>query len=335
MSDAQVNYSQFAPSSLLEILHSKYDLPENAVCIFFKSGLNDVYKITAVDTTYFLRISLHGAHSMIEIREEIDVILHLRSCGLSVVEPIPCRDSSFVWEIEAPEGFRQVVLFRGIDQNPSGLTVDRMGNLGAATAKMHLAVNLSKCSTSRPLIDEKMLVQEPVALLTPFLQHRSEDMDFLNRTAKDLWLQAESLLSSHEDVMGFCHGDIQPNNFFFDGDKPIIFDFDCMGVGYFAYDLGVLLANLTFIDNEIYGKPLWNALIDGYCIVRPLHDDEIRAIYIFAALHMLRVLAFHAKMRETVSGAFYFMTDVHLNTYFGAYKRLTILACEKADLNIL
>jgi len=146
---------------------------------------------------------------------------------------------------------------------------------------------------------------------------------------------ADDMLGKYSTAYGVCHGDVQPNNYYFQGDVPVLFDFDCMGRGYFAYDLGVLLANYTFADNEIYQKPIWASVLAGYRSVRAFSEDEEKAIYIFAALHMLRVLSYHAKCREQNQGAFYFMTDAHLNLFFGAYKRLTVLANEKAVLQLL
>ena len=43
----KINYSQFSPSALLAELQNHYHLPSDSECIFFKSGLNDIYKITA------------------------------------------------------------------------------------------------------------------------------------------------------------------------------------------------------------------------------------------------------------------------------------------------
>lgn len=331
----KVRYTQFDPASLLELLTIQYDLPDGTGCIFFKSGLNDIYKLTDGEETYFFRLSLCGVHTTAAVEEEIDTILRLRARGLSVVEPIACRNHTYVWEIEAPEGARQAVLFRGIGQNPAGDATIRMSKLGALIAGMHLAGGLSEASTVRPLIDETMLVEEPVKLLTPYLRRRPGDLDYLNRTGRALWRQIDALLLSCGDAVGFCHGDVQPNNFFFQGEEPILFDFDCMGVGHFAYDLGVLLANLTFVDNDMDQKPLWNAVLEGYAVVRPLSGEERRAVYIFAALHMLRVLAYHAKLREQNQGAFYYMTDSHLDMIFGAYKRLTELAVRRTGISLL
>ncbi len=335
MSSIKVNYSQFSPVSLLEELRHHYDLPTDSSCIFFKSGLNDIYKITAQNTTYFLRVSLFGVYTTMQIEEEIQFILHLSAGGLSVVEPIQSKNNSYVLELTAPEGMRQAVLFRGIEQSPAGDADIRMMNLGKLLAQTHVSSLTFKNKSVRPLINDKMLVKDPSSLLNPFLRHRFDDLEFLNKTAMPLWISVDSMLSRHSGTTGFCHGDVQPNNYFFSGEHPILFDFDCMGRGYFAYDLGVLLANLTFMDNEIYQKSLWSSMIEGYQSIRLLNDDEKKAIYIFAALHMLRVLSYHAKCREQNQGAFYYMTDYHLDMFFGAYKRLATLANDQAGLNIV
>jgi len=335
MNCIKTNYSQFSPSALLEELRNHYDLPTDAVCKFFKSGLNDIYKITTQDDTYFLRVSLSHVYNTLQVKEETAFIRHLLAKGLPVVEPIPCNDQSYVLELQAPEGMRQAVLFRGLTQTPTGDGNTRMYNLGKLIAQMHLASHSFQNHTTRPKIDENMLVTEPAALLKPHLMHRADDLAFLSKTAMPLWSAVDAMLSEHRDTTGFCHGDIQPSNFFFCGENPVLFDFDCMGYGYFAYDLGVLLANLTFMDNEIYQKSIWDSMIDGYRSVRPLFDDEMKAIFIFAALHMLRVLSYHAKLTEQNQGSYYFMTDHHLDTFFGAYKRLTHLADEKSNLQLL
>ena len=335
MSSIKVSYSQFSPISLLEKLKNHYDLPTDSTCIFFKSGLNDIYKITAQGNSFFLRVSLFNVYSSTQIDEEIQFIRHLRARGLSVVEPIQCKDKSYVLELDAPEGMRQAVLFRGIEQSPAGDTDIRMKNLGSLLAQVHMSSLSFQNHSTRPLINETMLVEEPTRLLNPFLKHRTNDLEFLSKTALPLWMSVDSMLSKHSGTTGFCHGDIQPNNYFYNGEHPVLFDFDCMGYGYFAYDLGVLLANLTFMDNEIYQKDLWRSVIKGYRDIRILNDDEEKAIYIFAALHMLRVLSYHAKCREQNQGAFYYMTDYHLDMFFGAYKRLAMLANDQADLNII
>lgn len=334
MEAVKVNYSQFMPDALIEVLKMKYDLPAESECIFFKNGLNDLYKITSAQGTFFLRVSLCGEHTTEQIKEEIEFIEHLRSLGLSVVEPIALRDNSYVWEISAPEGSRQAVMFKGIEQRPTGEGAVRMRKLGALIARLHNASLSFKTESVRPPIDIKMLVDEPTRLLTPYLERRADDMDFLSKTARALWDRAETMLSRLEGAAGYCHGDIQTGNFFFNGEEAVIFDFDCMGKGYFAYDLGVLLMNLTFMDEKIDKSPIWKAVIKGYEEERRFTDEEEDSVYIFAALHMLRALSYHAKLSKQNIGAFYYMSDPHLDTYFGAYRRLVALAQKRTGIKL-
>lgn len=334
MSNIKPRYSQFEPNSLLDELRQRYDLPDDASCVFYRNGLNDIYKLTSERGEYYLRISQHGVHSTSEIIEEINLILCLRGSGLSVVEPINCCDGSYVWESSAPEGIRQAVLFRGIENKPAGDENARMKNLGSLIAEIHTVWDNTDITSVRPAIDKKMLVQYPTEKLTPYLRHRSDDMNCLILTAEKLWNNAETLLLKQTPHWGFCHGDIQPGNFYFNGDKPVLFDFDCMGIGYRAYDIGVLLANLTFADNYIYQKPIWHLVLEGYGAVRNLSDEEKHAIYIFAALHMIRVLAYHADCMDQMQGRTYYMTDPHLDIFFGAYRRLTTVACREADIQV-
>ena len=72
MDTIKINYSRFSPVSLLDELYRHYDLPSDSSCIFFESGLNDIYKITAVNDTYYLRVSLCGVYSTKQINEEIE-----------------------------------------------------------------------------------------------------------------------------------------------------------------------------------------------------------------------------------------------------------------------
>ena len=219
MNTIKINYSQFLPSALLAELQNHYDLPSDSECIFFKSGLNDIYRITSSEETYFLRVSLTKVYSTEQIAEEIRFICLLLEKELSVVEPIPCKDKSYVLELDAPEGMRQAVLFRGIVQSAAGDADTLMYNLGRLLAQVHTASRTFQQHSVRPCIDDIMLVDEPTTLLHPFLKLRPDDLDFLDKTAKTLWTSVDSLLSKYGDVTGFCHGDVQPNNFFFHSEK--------------------------------------------------------------------------------------------------------------------
>lgn len=77
MKTIKTSYSQFLPSALLEDLRNHYDLPTDAVCKFFKSGLNDIYKITAQNDTYYHLDTYYGAYRRLAILANEKAELHL------------------------------------------------------------------------------------------------------------------------------------------------------------------------------------------------------------------------------------------------------------------
>ncbi len=333
MMDINVRYSQFDLMSLSEILSEQYEVPLPLRCQFYRNGLNDIYKVTdSAENVFYLRISLSGVHTLAEIEEEIAVILRCRKENLHVVEPIACKNGDYVWEINAPEGKRQAVLFREVISKPAQNPERMYRNLGAKIAGIHTATECMAQDIHRPVIDKTMLSDRPLALLEPYLQHRRTDYDFMQRTNSILWDYIEKNLGKDHSWYGICHGDIQPGNYYFIDEDPVIFDFDCMGCGYYVYDLGVLLANLTFADNDIYKKPLWNWILEGYTSVRKLETREMKAIFAFAALQMMRVLAYHVELTQQNNGIFYYTSDSHLNMFVGAYRRLFAVACEECGI---
>ncbi len=332
MNSFKIRYSQFDTADLAGRLSEIYDLPSPVRCQFFKNGLNDMYKITAGQDVYFLRVSMSIVHNLAEIEDEIAVILRCREKNLDVVEPIVCRDGRYVWEFAAPEGIRQVAMFRGIKNQPSDNAEARFRNLGAILAGIHEAALPLSGTLHRQEIDKTVLSKRPLSLLKPYLGHRMGDYDFMKRTNLQLLDFIAKILPKEKPYYGICHGDFQPGNYFFDCVKPVVFDFDCLGGGYLAYDLGVLLANLSFSDNDIYKKPVWGWILEGYDSVRRLTDEERKAIFAFAALHIMRVLAYHMEIVEQNNGIFYFTTDPHLNLFIGAYRRLYNVACAECGL---
>ncbi len=334
MNFMKVRYSQFDLSSLVKYLSEIYSLPEPLHCHFFRNGLNDVYKVTDnTGSNYFLRVSLAGVHTISEIEEEIEWIIACRSAGLDVVEPIPCRSGSYVMELVAPEGTRPAVLFREIRNTPAGDPETLYKNLGQLIAGLHIVPAESRKSSWRPMIDQTLLSTHPLELLKPYLSHRMTDYEFMVRTNSILWNFITEELKEDPTVYGICHGDIQPGNYYFHGEKPVLFDFDCMGYGYYAYDLGVLLANLTFADNDIYKKSIWAKVLEGYSSVRPLKSQEVRSAYAFAALQMMRVLAYHVELTGQNNGIFYYTSDPHLDMFIGAYRRLYDVTCTECGIS--
>jgi len=95
-------------------------------------------------------------------------------------------------------------------------------------------ISSSRCYS----LDLAHLIDQPVAALLPLIQHRPTDITYVMSEAREL----RTGRSAQCDVLewGFCHSDFHGGNARLDSDGLCrIFDFDCCGPGWRAYDLAV------------------------------------------------------------------------------------------------
>ena len=88
-------------------------------------------------------------------------------------------------------------------------------------------------------------------------------------------------LGTDPQIFGLIHGDLgaDANGIFHRGQARAI-DFDDSGFGYFAYDLSVALEHIW--DHKDY-KVYRDALVEGYCSVRPLPQKQLDQLDLFLA----------------------------------------------------
>jgi Ser/Thr protein kinase RdoA (MazF antagonist) len=118
---------------------------------------------------------------------------------------------------------------------------------------------------------------------------------------------------------GFCHGDIQPSNINYIEERPIIFDFDCMGNGWRAHDISVFVWNNTLINEKYVESEAWKAFLDGYNSVRLLTENELLCINAFGALRALWVMGVHSNLRERNIGCMGF-NENYYNFFINNFK---------------
>jgi Ser/Thr protein kinase RdoA (MazF antagonist) len=88
---------------------------------------------------------------------------------------------------------------------------------------------------------------------------------------------------------GFCHGDLHGFNAAFDGETVTMFDFDCCGVGWRAYDIAVyrwLLEMRNLTSN-------WKPFLETYQERRPLAQIDLSAVPLFVAARYIWILGLH------------------------------------------
>jgi Ser/Thr protein kinase RdoA (MazF antagonist) len=93
-------------------------------------------------------------------------------------------------------------------------------------------------------------------------------------------------LPKDKDSYGLIHGDMHQENFYIDGDKINIFDFDDSLCGWFALDIGIALFHaLWWGRKDDMGNEFTNSIIKnfmkGYLTANHLSDFWISRIYVF------------------------------------------------------
>ncbi|GAA3623475.1 phosphotransferase enzyme family protein [Flavivirga jejuensis] len=284
---------------------SEYDLEENCKCLFYRPGLNDTYKIEESEKLFYLRIYNSKWRTKHDVESEIILIKHLSANGLDVASPVENKNNQFIMEINAPEGIRYAVLFK----SALGRCVDKLDekqslNYGKMVSSIHESSDkLDKLN--RFNLDMNHLLEQPLSNIKPFFKNREADFNYLRTTANSLSSKIFELIAQSELDYGICHGDFHHGNVFFDEEDNIsVFDFDCFGYSWRAYDLSVFLwscvppYNWKEEDNR-KRMQLWESFLDGYSSLKPISKDEIKAAFVFVAIRHIWFLGLQTIKTDT------------------------------------
>ncbi len=300
----QIVSSLFSARGLERSVLSKYNLPDQGRCRYLTGGLNDTYVVEAGAQSHYLRLYRHGWRGKPEIEAEVDMLLHLTSEGQPVSRPLPRKDGRYITRLAAPEGTRWAVVFTEAPGNPPRLNASRARAYGELVASTHVSADLKAPDARRFHLDFSHLLEEPLANIEPFLRHRPKDREFLIAVSQDLRSAITSILPTSGPQYGFCHGDHHGGNVHRDASgKLVLFDFDCYGYGWRAYDLAVMLWQLTHNfgwSRAGMGKidRRWNGFLSGYGDTRRLRKAELTATRLFVPVRQIWWLGLHTYMRN-------------------------------------
>jgi Ser/Thr protein kinase RdoA (MazF antagonist) len=261
-----------------------YGLSGSERTVIVSSAINDTYRIGGGPDARYLRLSRPALRRPEEVDAELALLRHLRERDLPVVQAVARRDGDLVGRIAAPEGERAAVLFEAVPgEGARDLTTTQARAFGRLAAEVHAAADTG-FAAPRFSLDADHLLDRPLAAirtrmadypaelaeLQPIVDRVRSRLAMLPRTAPD-W--------------GVCHADLHPGNVRFVGDRPTIFDFDCWGYGWRAYDLTVFLWN-TYGEGrpKSWREARWRAFRRGYAEVRPLPEglDELVPSFLVA-----------------------------------------------------
>ena len=299
----KVSYSVADCEELKSKLIKRYPLPEPVTCRLFRCGVSDIYLVIANQVLYYLRIMKTGVYNLTDYEEEANIMLELNANGVNTAIPAQCIDGKYLWSINAPEGIRYAILFTEAKNNPSGNNIKINFNLGQAVAKIHAIADEKNFKVSRVPIDFTQLIQKPLDLIKPYLN--PDKYKFICDALENLRKFIEEKLTTEKPYYGFCHGDIQLGNVFFEGEIPKFFDFDCMGYGWRSNEVAVHIWNQSHGNPQFKEGDEYKAYIDGYNSIRQLNENEMDCINAFGAIRAIWVTGLNIKLLETERGSIF------------------------------
>ena len=156
-------------------------------------------------------------------------------------------------------------------------------SFGAAVAKIHQQADQFQRPFCRHHFDLQYLVDGPVQTLETILKaRRGEDLAFFKDYA-DYMRRQISGLGKGRDIYGLIHADLHVGNILYHPENGYcILDFDQCAFGWRAYDVATFKYNIIETVPDHLTDEIWRCFLEGYNQVRPLTQQELDCLPVFA-----------------------------------------------------
>lgn len=286
-----ITHSVFAADGLAAVLLPEYDVGDVLECRLLQHNQNDTYLVGTDRARFILKIyQAHGSYTPrgSQIRYEVDLLLHLQGQGVGVAAPVLRRDGQHVRALDAPEGKRRAVLFNyasGEPIPPAAWDQNFSRQFGSAVGIMHAAADGFASKTRRFRLDRTYLLTGPLRLAQPFFARRPDDWRYLRALARRLTRRLVAL-EKRGLSPGICHGDLVGLTNVHVGPAGLmtLFDFECCGPGWRAYDIAVFRWALAQCVSPEQADRLLAAFLEGYQQHCALTAADRAALPLFVAV---------------------------------------------------
>lgn len=254
---------------------------------------NTVFRVSAPDGQRFaMRVHRVGYHSDRELLSELQWLESLRGAGVATTVARHARDGALFVRVstaEVPDG-RQCDLLEWVPGKPIGsieegvaleepdlTTVYALAGEQAALIHNHGETWQRPAGFSRFAWDEDGFFGETGSVCGRYWDLEllgAEELDLLHR-AKAATAEALGRFGKTPDRWGLVHGDLLPENLFFDGRELRLIDWDDTGFGWHLYDFAT--AMFAHLDRPTF-YPALGAMIEGYRRHRPLPDEHLEVL---------------------------------------------------------
>ena len=231
-----------------------------------KNGsVNTHYLVETKRGRYFAKID--EVKSEIEVKQELDLLIHLRKQGFPCLQPIKSKTGRLYLIVDG----KCLTVSRyldGVEIAVDALTSAHLTTLGHSLANLHLIGR-----TYKKGIDNRFGFSRITAIYRDVRRQLPPHLKNIVRVLDDEFVYLENYLDNNLPK-GIIHGDLFPDNVKFKGGRLVgVMDFEASCRGKLIYDLATAVNALCYIEDR-YRIDRFEALIAGYESLRLLSLPE-------------------------------------------------------------
>jgi len=268
--------------NLLDFAAENYNFDKSTLH-FISESTNQIYMFRKDNKGYILRFSQRPAEHIHQIRAEMDWLYYLSKNKIGVSLPLKAGNGELAVSTQDDGENYIITSFKMVsgtfwDKNDLNRWNEKIFfNWGKVMGDMHRLTKEYKPANendTREIFGGRFALADSV-----------KSCSFVNKIAEELIGEMMSLPKDN-DSYGLIHNDMHPWNFYIDGDKINVFDFDDSLYGWFALDIGIALYHgLWWGRKNDAGNDFTNKIIEnfikGYLSANQLSDFWLSKIPMF------------------------------------------------------
>jgi Ser/Thr protein kinase RdoA (MazF antagonist) len=244
---------------------------------WWRSSASHVFVLRGDGGLLFLRLVPGVYRARADVAAAAGLMAALSRGGSAVVRPVACGSGALTVTVPTRIGVMHAMLVEaapGDQIDVAGLSESRARCWGRALACLHrdaagLGAGLGEAFGELPGIPRLFAGDTALAEATLTLAE---------------WMGG---LPRDPGRWGVVHGDFELDNLGWAGDRPVAYDFDEAAVSWFAADIASAVRDLTGPAGHpaTEHRARFGAFIAGYRSLRPLDDQDLGRLPLFAGLH--------------------------------------------------
>ena len=286
-------------SSIASYLAAHYGLAEPIDVNELEPGANRNYLVTSKGRRYVYRV--YTDHDFYvrnpeAYQYELDLLAYLGEYELAVPDPVVRLDGQRLSVMEdtpcaatdTSGGAQCGALFHFFEGEEHVTWHPEVNepvviSFGSAVAEIHQRADQFPKPYCRHHFDLQYLLDGPLQTLESILkERRGEDLSFFKDYADHMRRQINGL-GKGKEIYGLIHADLHVGNILYHPENGYcILDFDQCAFGWRSYDVATFLYNIIETVPDHLTDEIWRCFLEGYNRVRPLTQQEMDCLPVFA-----------------------------------------------------